>query len=155
RREGMGDLTWEAALKSASIDAIAISTENTDHARRVEEALSAGKHVLCDYPLAFGELKAQSLFELAARQERVLHVEHIGLLTQAHQQAKQEIQALGGLEGGSYVFQAGWNPKIADKSRTGLYSFLALPRLLQVADLFGPFQIIGWRYQESSDGFSL
>lgn len=154
RRAEVSTLSWSDALQDPSIQAIAISTENTDHAARAKDALRAGKHVLCDYPLAFKADEAKSLFQLAAQQKRVLHVEHIGLLTQAHRAAKNEIALLGQLGAGEYVFQGGWNEKIADAARTGPYSFLAISRLMQVADLFGAFQIQNPRYRESSDGFS-
>jgi len=67
-----------------SVDAVAICTPDNTHASLVRAALDAGKHALCEFPLASSRAEAQALFDLAANRNRVLHVEHIELLTSTH-----------------------------------------------------------------------
>src|SRR4051794_38216616 len=44
--------TYETVLDSAAIDAVYVSTVHTTHAALTIRALRAGKHVLCEKPLA-------------------------------------------------------------------------------------------------------
>ena len=62
------------------VDAVAICTPDQHHAPLVAHALMAGRHVLCEFPLASHVGDATKLFALARRQGVVLHVEHIELL---------------------------------------------------------------------------
>lgn len=71
----------EALLEA--VDAVAICAPDTEHPALVEAALRAGRHVLCEYPLAGSEAEARRLMALATQEGRVLHVEHIELLTPA------------------------------------------------------------------------
>ncbi len=128
-------------LADPEIDALAVSTENSDHPETVARSLAAGKHVLCDFPLAFSETEGRRLFQLAREKNRVLHVEHLALLAADHRELKAEINAKGGIKRGEYLFQAGWTSKLVDPARTGPYAFLCVSRLLQVADLFGAFEM--------------
>lgn len=155
RRAGCGDRTLPQALQDPTLDAIAISTENAAHASLVRQGLESGKHVLCDYPLALNGQEARELFNLAARVQRVLHVEHIALLSAEHLALKAEAASAGPLLNGEYFFQGGWNSKLADETRAGPPRFLAISRLLQVADLFGPFQIESAREERSSTSYAL
>jgi hypothetical protein len=63
------------------VDAVAVCTPDHTHPRLVRRALEAGKHVVCEFPLAGSARVARELFHLADEQEKVLHVEHIELLT--------------------------------------------------------------------------
>lgn len=142
RRSGIGDKSFETVLEDESIEAVAISTENSTHSYFVRKALEAGKHVLCDYPLCFSAKDALELFELARARNKVLQVEHIALLTNAHQQLKRKISFLGKLVRGEFIFQAHWSSSLADVSKQGRFPFLAESRLIQLADLFGEFEVI-------------
>ena len=155
RRPEMGTLRLEEASQDPKIHALAISLENTAHASAVRQALEAGKHVLCDYPLALHSKEARELYRLAKTLNRILHVEHIGLLTGEHLTLKKEVEAKGPLLKGEYLFQGGWNEKIADLNRTGPYPIVAFSRLLQVADLFGPFVIKNYEIKTPENGFYL
>ena len=63
------------------VDAVAVCTPDHTHPRLVRRALEAGKHVVCEFPLAGNAGAARKLFQLADDQQKVLHVEHIELLT--------------------------------------------------------------------------
>lgn len=155
RRAELATISWEEALRSPQIDAIAISTENTDHAARARQALLADKHVLLDYPIATAPGEAEALYELAAQRDRLLHVEHIGLLAPDHVELKSQAAKMGTLLKGEFLFQGGWSEKLEDAKYSGPLPLLVLPRLLQMADLFGSFDIEASQLRRYSPGFSL
>lgn len=63
------------------VDAVAICSPDATHAAYARKALLARKHVLTEFPVASSVVEAKALFALARRMGRVLHVEHIELLT--------------------------------------------------------------------------
>ncbi len=65
------------------VDAVAICSPDRTHPVLVAEALEAGRHVVCEFPLAHTAQEGAGLLDLAAAQGRVLHVEHIELLGSA------------------------------------------------------------------------
>jgi len=69
-----------AALIDA-VDAVAICSPDDTHAPLVAQALAAGRHVLCEFPLALSATRARALVALAEQQNRTLHVAHIALLS--------------------------------------------------------------------------
>jgi len=64
-----------------TVDAVAICSPDAHHPDQVRAALEGGCHVVCEAPLAGSAAAARALFDLATERERVLHVEHIELLT--------------------------------------------------------------------------
>lgn len=72
-------LTLAEAIDEA--DAVAICSPDAAHPHQVREALEAGRHVVCEYPVAADPYTARDLFDLAKEKQRVLHVEHIELLS--------------------------------------------------------------------------
>jgi predicted dehydrogenase len=64
--------SYEALLESSDIDAVYIALPNGLHHEWASRALEAGKHVLCEKPLAVNAQQAQSLFDLASRRGLVL-----------------------------------------------------------------------------------
>ena len=74
-----------AAAVIAAVDAVAICAPDEAHPALVEAALRAGKHVVCEFPLAATARDARRLLDLARQQGTVLHVEHIELLGGAAQ----------------------------------------------------------------------
>ncbi len=141
RRPGIGTKSLEQVLADPKVEAVAIATEPVDHPSAVRRALEAGKHVLCDYPLAFTASEARALFALADEKRLVLHPEHLSLLSDAHGIARQAVDELGDVIDGQFIFTGDWNEKLADESRSGPFPYISIPRLLQLADLFGPFTI--------------
>jgi predicted dehydrogenase len=57
---------WQDVLRDPSIDAVHITTPNVSHFPIAKAALEAGKHVLCEKPLAMSVAEAQALTDLAA-----------------------------------------------------------------------------------------
>jgi hypothetical protein len=65
------------------VDAVAVCSPDSFHASQVHTALTARRHVVCEFPLASSVSEASSLYALSIARDRVLHVEHIELLTPA------------------------------------------------------------------------
>ncbi len=57
---------WHDVIRDPSIDAVHIATPNVSHFPIAKAALEAGKHVLCEKPLAMSVTEAQELTDLAA-----------------------------------------------------------------------------------------
>ena len=61
---------YRKILEDPAIDAVHICTPNALHLEMVQHALEAGKHVLCEKPLAVSSGQARQLVELARRTGR-------------------------------------------------------------------------------------
>jgi predicted dehydrogenase len=57
---------WQDVIRDPSIDAVHITTPNVSHFPIAKAALDAGKHVLCEKPLAMSSAQAQELTDLVA-----------------------------------------------------------------------------------------
>jgi predicted dehydrogenase len=57
---------WGDVIRDPSIDAVHVATPNVSHFPIAKAALEAGKHVLCEKPLAMSLAEAQELTDLAA-----------------------------------------------------------------------------------------
>ena len=66
--------SYEALLADPGVDTIYIPLPNSLHAEWAAKAAAAGKHVLCEKPLALGAAEAQAMFA-AARQHGVMLLE--------------------------------------------------------------------------------
>jgi predicted dehydrogenase len=56
---------YDSLLKNNSIDAVYISTPNNTHAEFAIRAAEAGKHILCEKPIALNAAEAEAMFEAA------------------------------------------------------------------------------------------
>lgn len=72
RRPGVNLVEDADGVLEAEVSVVAIITPPASHAELVRRALEAGKHVVCEKPLAMSRAEAEPLFELAAA--RGLHV---------------------------------------------------------------------------------
>lgn len=63
---------WKAVLADPSIGIVSIALPNFLHAEVVDAALSAGKHVLCEKPLALNAREAAPLVEKASSLEAIV-----------------------------------------------------------------------------------
>jgi len=59
---------YQEVLRDSAIDAVHICTPNVQHFAMAKEALRAGKHVLCEKPLATSVAEGEELVALAANQ---------------------------------------------------------------------------------------
>jgi scyllo-inositol 2-dehydrogenase (NADP+) len=63
-------------LKDEQIEVVVITTPNWLHFEMAHKALSAGKHVIVDKPLTITTKEADTLIELAKKQDKILTVYH-------------------------------------------------------------------------------
>ena len=64
---------WQAVVNSPNIDIIDINTPNDSHADIAIAAAQAGKHVLCEKPLALNVAQCQEMLA-AARKAKIVHM---------------------------------------------------------------------------------
>jgi predicted dehydrogenase len=80
-------------LLALRLDAVAIATPVSTHYPLAERCLNAGLHVLVEKPLASSVPEARALIELAARNRRVLMVDHTYLFSNAVRRIKEIVDA--------------------------------------------------------------
>lgn len=66
--------THEELLESVHVDAVTIATPNSVHAKMAIDAFEAGKHVMCEKPLATTVEDAQKMIEAAEKARKLLAV---------------------------------------------------------------------------------
>src|SRR5690349_3701512 len=64
---------WKAVVNSPEIDIVDINTPNDSHAEIAIAAARAGKHILCEKPLAMTVLQCQQMLE-AAKKAKIVHM---------------------------------------------------------------------------------
>jgi predicted dehydrogenase len=87
------ELTTDPAeiTRAADIDAVVVATPVQSHVPLVQQALQAGKDVLCEKPLAASTAECRLLSELATAQGRVLMVGHVFLYNPSVQHLKIDL----------------------------------------------------------------
>ena len=152
RELGAVATTFEIALDDPAIDGVILCTPNRQHAPAARAALERGKHVLVEFPLAETAREGAELFNCARRQQRVLHVEHIELLSPSQKYQRQRVRELGGLLGGGLVFTASDEGWIGDAEQAGSPGLRAVARLHRLLDLFGEAEVSEARVEPRSAG---
>src|SRR5262245_64635525 len=78
REHGLASATTDldALLDDSSLDVVIVCSPSDAHAAQTEAALRAGKHVLCEIPLALSLAETDALTALADRTRRTLMVCH-------------------------------------------------------------------------------
>ncbi|QAZ41784.1 Gfo/Idh/MocA family oxidoreductase [Mesorhizobium sp. Pch-S] len=74
---GVEAVSWEQVLADPSIDGVSIASPATMHFAQARAALSAGKHVFVEKPVALDIGEAEKLRDLAEETGRVLMVGHL------------------------------------------------------------------------------
>ena len=83
--------TAEELLADKSIDAVSICAANYAHAELSIKAMEAGKHVLCEKPMATTLADCEAMVECAKRTGKFLMIGHNQRLARAHVEAKRLI----------------------------------------------------------------
>ena len=83
--------TVEALLADPDIDAVSICAANYAHAELSIQALNAGKHVLCEKPMATTLADCEAMVECAKKNGKFLMIGHNQRLAKAHMEAKRLI----------------------------------------------------------------
>ena len=155
RRPGPGDPDLDAVLGDPSVDAVIVCTPNRLHAPTVRVALEAGKHVAVEFPLAGDSAEAAELFDRASARGRVLHVEHIELLSGSQHRLREAARGLGRPRGGELRFRGGNAGWIGQDELAGGAGLRALARLHRLVDLFGRAEVQRCGLERSGDGYRL
>ncbi|MGX1265151.1 putative dehydrogenase [Rossellomorea marisflavi] len=82
---------YKDLLKDESIEAVSVCTPNALHAPISIAALKAGKHVLCEKPMATSTEEAQAMIDAANEAGRKLMIGHNQRFVPSHQKAKEII----------------------------------------------------------------
>ncbi len=95
---------YRELLKDASIDVVHVCTPNRSHSFITVDALEAGKHVMCEKPMAINSAEAQKMLEAAKRTGKKLTVGYQTRQTPEARYLKNE--ALAGTFGDIYYAKA-------------------------------------------------
>ena len=82
-----------ALLADAGVDAVVVVTPTRTHFAIVSDALSAGKHVLCEKPLCTGPQEGEQLVALAKSKGLMLMVGHVFLFNPGILKVKELVDA--------------------------------------------------------------
>lgn len=133
--------SWQELVQMPAVDLVVVATVNRDHGAIVRAALKAGKHVVVEYPLSLELADAQNLIELSRTTGKLLHIEHIELLSGIHLAAKSALPTVGTP---FYVRYSNLNPQRPAPNKwtyqPELFGFPlmgAVSRIHRLTDLFG------------------
>lgn len=79
----------EELIGDPRIDAVSVCSPNSTHAQFALAALNAGKHVLCEKPMALSLEQTRAMLEAEARTGKILMPGHNQRLIAAHRKAKE------------------------------------------------------------------
>jgi predicted dehydrogenase len=119
------------------VDAVVVSTCNVLHYEQVKAALTAGKHVLCEYPLVDDLGRYDELVALAREKGVVLH--H-GLTVRAeshHRALKAALATLGDPRAAYYRYYGGAKWYVDPALRGDIFCGLHIHFIDQFIDFFG------------------
>lgn len=135
-------VTHWSELIDRDLDLIVIANINQEHGAIARAALAAGKHVVVEYPLATDYSEAIELSQLAQRQNRLLHVEHIELLSGIHRAVQAALPAIEQPFYGRYISLNAQHPAppkwTYSTSKFGFPLIGAVSRIHRLTNLFGP-----------------
>ncbi len=148
---GAATMDWRSLVDRPDLDLVIIATRNRDHGPMAAAALTAGKHVVVEYPLALDIEQARSLVNQAQTQGRMLHVEHIELLGGLHRSLLENLDRIGTPR---YVRYATLAPKSPAPRRwcfhfqdLGFPLMAALSRVHRLTHAFGPVAAVSCQTQ--------
>lgn len=139
------------------LDLIFICTVNQGGGALARAAILAHLHVVVEYPLDLEAKVAAEVIELAAKQQKLLHVEHIEIIGGLHQAVREYLPSIG------KVFYARYETIGSQQSvghswkyHRGKFGFplsAALSRIHRLTDLFGKVKSVTCsnRYWDGED----
>ncbi|MBQ6255738.1 MAG: Gfo/Idh/MocA family oxidoreductase, partial [Clostridia bacterium] len=84
--------SYEALISDPEVDAVSICAANTAHADMTVAALKAGKHVLCEKPMAATLKDCERMVKAARESGKTLMIGQNQRLTPAHQKARELVE---------------------------------------------------------------
>ncbi|PRO65943.1 Gfo/Idh/MocA family protein [Alkalicoccus urumqiensis] len=84
--------SYETMLEKEDVDAVSVCTPNYLHAPVTIAALNAGKHVLCEKPMATSREEADDMIEAAKNNRRWLMIAHNQRFVPSHKKARELIE---------------------------------------------------------------
>jgi predicted dehydrogenase len=88
-----GYTDYKEMLKDPNVDAVVVAGPNSLHAQQSIDALNAGKHVLCEKPMATTREDAKAMLEAAKKNKKFLMIGLNQRLMPAHVKAKKILQS--------------------------------------------------------------
>jgi len=122
---------------AADIEAVAICVPNTLHYEHTKAAISAGKHVLCEYPLTNSLEQYDELVALAQRNGLILHHSLTTRHESLHLTMKQALATLGEPRAAYYRYYGTSSWYVRPELRGNMYCALHIHFIDQFADFFG------------------
>jgi biliverdin reductase len=138
--------SWQDLVTQPELDLVIVMAINRDHGAIARAALQAGKHVVVEYPLSLDVREAEELIQLANAQDKMLHVEHIELLSGIHRAVKAALPAIAKPFYARYTSLAPQRPAPQKWTyQPELFGFPligALSRINRLIDLFGQVKAV-------------
>jgi biliverdin reductase len=133
-------------IANSDLDLVVVANINRDHDKVTELVLQAGKNAIVEYPLSLDFERAKALVEYAARQNLLLHVEHIELLSGVHRSAQEYLSKIGIPLRAKYATQSPQRP-VPDKwtympELFGFPLIASVSRIHRLTHLFGKVKSI-------------
>lgn len=138
--------SWQELVEREDVDLIVASTVNQYHGAIALAALSAGKHVVVEYPLCLDVTQGLEVIALAKTQNKLLHVGHIEVLGGLHSSLKEQLPRLGQVFYTSYRTIKPQNsipPRWSYNHKLFGFPLMgALSRIYRLIDLFGDVKTV-------------
>jgi predicted dehydrogenase len=127
----------EELLALPEVDAVSLCTPNTQHYEQIRQALLAGKHVHCEYPLTQTLEQYDEVTQLAQDQGQVLHHALTVRAESLHLTMKGALSGLGEPRAAYYRYYGGFGWYVDPLVRGDLFCALHIHFIDQFVDLFG------------------
>ncbi len=128
------DTSWQDIVKADDIDVVSVVVANSLHREIVEELAAAGKHVLCEKPLAPTTEDAQAMVEAVEAAGIVARVGYTFRRTPGIAAVKEQIDS-GRLGRPLYINAQYWTNYGSDRNAPVTWRYRGLPGSGALADL--------------------
>jgi predicted dehydrogenase len=147
---------WRELIHDPNIDAVDICLPTDLHEAAAVGALEAGKHVLCEKPMALSNAGCERMLRAAETQGRILMIGHVLRFWPAYVYLRKFITSgeYGRIKSATFIRQSGvpdWSSWLPDPERSGgAILDLLIHDIDQALALFGPPQ--GLRAKSLGEG---